>query len=87
VTYPVTPCRAVDLDLASIWGEVGCWVFRGDTALEGETSSRDMVLGQTELFEGCTSSDLDLGGYNIDTSDFLGNGVLDLAINSLATAP
>jgi hypothetical protein len=38
-----------------------------------------MVLGQTELLERCTSSDLDLCRNNIDTSDLFGNGVLDLA--------
>jgi hypothetical protein len=46
-----------------------------------------MVLGQTELFQGCASSDLNLGSYNVDTRDFLGDGVLDLTVKSLETIP
>jgi hypothetical protein len=46
-----------------------------------------MVLGQTELFQGCASSDLNLGSYDIDTRDFLGDGVLDLTVKSLETIP
>ena len=37
-----------------------------------------MVLGQTKLLERCTSGDLDLSCNNIDTSDLLSDGVLDL---------
>ena len=37
-----------------------------------------MVLSQTKLLKRCTSSDLDLGCNDIDTSDLLGDGVLDL---------
>jgi hypothetical protein len=37
-----------------------------------------VVLGQTKLLERCTCSNLDLCGYDVDTSDLLGDGVLDL---------
>ena len=37
-----------------------------------------MVLGQTKLLKRCTSGDLDLSCNDIDTRDFLGDGVLDL---------
>jgi hypothetical protein len=46
-----------------------------------------MVLGQTKLFQGSTRSDLNLGGNDIDTGDFLSDCVLDLAMDSLAMAP
>lgn len=35
-------------------------------------------MGQTELLKRCTSGDLDLSSNDIDTRDFLGDGVLDL---------
>jgi hypothetical protein len=37
-----------------------------------------VVLGQTELLEGSTSGDLNLSSDNVDTSDLLSDGVLDL---------
>jgi hypothetical protein len=37
-----------------------------------------VVLGQTKLLKRCTSGDLDLSCNDIDTCDFLGDGVLDL---------
>lgn len=48
-----------------------CRVLRSDTALDGEASLRDGFLGETELREGGTSSNLDLGGDDVDTSDLL----------------
>lgn len=78
-TDTVTTSGAVDFDFSSIRLEILGGVFSGDTALDGETAGRDAVLCETELFEGSTSSNLDLSGYEIDTSNFLGYGVLDLA--------
>jgi hypothetical protein len=46
--------------------------------LEGEASCGDVVLGQTELLERSTGSNLDLCGHDVDTSNLLGDGVLDL---------
>ena len=51
-----------------------------DTALNGKATSCDSVLGKAKLLERCTGSDLDLCSYDIDTSDLLGDCVLDLAI-------
>ena len=53
-------------------------IFSRNSTLDGETSSVDVFLGKTELFKGDTSSDLDLGSNDIDTSDFFSNSVLDL---------
>ena len=53
-------------------------IFSRDSTLDGETSSMNVFLGKTELFKGDTSSNLDLGSNDIDTSDFLGDSVLDL---------
>lgn len=46
-----------------------------------------MVLGETELFKRRAGGDLDLSSNDIDTSDFLSDGVLDLAVDSLAKTP
>lgn len=83
--HTITTSRAVDLDLSSVWREVLCGIFRGDTALEGKASRGDVILGQTKLFQGSTGSDLNLCSYNIDTCDFFCDGVLDLAIGCQQT--
>jgi hypothetical protein len=36
------------------------------------------ILGKTKLLQGCSGSDLDLGGNDVDARDLLGDGVLDL---------
>ena len=77
-TNTVTTSRAVHLDLASVGLECLGRIFGGDTALDGETTSGDTVLGQTKLLERSTSSNLDLSGDNVDARDFLGDGVLHL---------
>jgi hypothetical protein len=77
----VTTSRAVDLNLAGIWCKALGGIFCGNTALEGKATCGDVVLGQTKLFEGSTSSNLDLCGDDIDTGDFLGDGVLDLTMD------
>ena len=77
-TDTVTASGTVDLNLASVGSERLGWVLCSDTALEGETTCGDVVLGQTKLLERCTSGDLDLSCHNINTSDLLSDGVLDL---------
>ena len=74
----VATSGTVDLDLTSVGSKRLRGVLSGNAALERETASRNVVLGQTELLEGSTSSNLDLGRHNIDTSDFLGDCVLYL---------
>jgi len=77
-SYTVTTGRSVHLDLARVRLETLRGVFGGDTTLDGETTSVDVLLGQTELSKGDTGSDLDLGGDNVDTGDLLCDSVLDL---------
>jgi hypothetical protein len=84
VLTAVTTRRTVHLNLASIRSKALRGVLGRDTALEGEASCRDVVLGKTELLERGASSDLDLGGDDIDAGDFFGDGVLDLAAILLA---
>jgi hypothetical protein len=79
-TNTVTTRRAVDLNLTCVWLETLGWILGGDTALDGETTSGDAILGKAKLCEGRTSCDLDLGCDDINTGDFLGDGVLDLAV-------
>jgi hypothetical protein len=77
----VTTSGAVDLDLASIRGKGLRGVFRGDTTLERKAASRDVILSQAELFERSACGDLDLCCNDVDTRDFFGDSVLDLAGN------
>lgn len=77
-TNTVTTSRSINLNLSSIWCKALRWVFCGNTALEGKTSRGDVILSQTKLLERRASCDLNLCCYNIDTCDFLGDGVLDL---------
>jgi len=74
----VSTCGTVNLDLSSIRLELFCWVLSRDTALDGETSRRDAVLSETKLWQGRARSNLDLSSNDINASDLLGNGVLDL---------
>lgn len=74
----ITTSRPVDFNLTSVRLEVGGGILSGDTTLDSESSPVDVLLGQTKLLEGHTSSNLDLSGDNVDTSDLFGNGVLNL---------
>lgn len=47
----VSTSRTVDFNLSSVRSEALGGVFRGDTALEGETASGDVILSQAELLE------------------------------------
>ena len=76
----VTTRRAVDLNLSCVRLEALSRVLGGNTALDGETTSGDAVLGEAKLCERRTSCDLDLGSDNVNAGDFLGNGMLDLAV-------
>lgn len=77
-TDTVTTSAAVNFNLASIGLEILGGILSGDTALDGETTGGDAVLGKTKLLKSSTSGDLDLGGDNVDPGDLLSNGVLDL---------
>lgn len=77
-TDTVTTSGTVDLDLTGVRGEALGRILGGDTALDGETTSRDALLRQAQLLERGTGSNLDLGGDDINTRDLFGDGVLDL---------
>ena len=76
----VTTSRAVHLNLASIRCEILRGIFCSDTALECKAAGGNVILGQTELSQGGASSDLNLRRYNVDTRDFLSDGMLDLTM-------
>ena len=77
-TNTVTASTAVDFNLSGVRLETSSGVFGGNTALNGEPALSDSFLGQTELREGSPSSNLDLSSNDVDTRDFLSDGVLDL---------
>lgn len=70
-TNAVTASATINLDLACVRLESSGSIFRGDTALDGEASFRDGFLTEAELWQGRTSSDLDLSSNNVNTSDLL----------------
>jgi hypothetical protein len=70
-TDTVTAGRAVHLDLARVRLEASSGVFSGDTALNGEATAVDVLLGETELLKSDASGDLDLRGNNVDAGDLL----------------
>jgi len=74
----VSTSGAVHLNLASVGSELFGRILSCDSALNSKATSRDAVLGQAKLCQCCTGSDLDLSRNDIDTSDFFGDGVLDL---------
>lgn len=77
-TDTVTSRTAVDFDLSSVGLEACSGILGGDTALNGESTTVDRLLSETELSEGDTAGDLDLGGDNVDTGDLFSDRVLDL---------
>lgn len=70
-TDAVATSTAVHLDFTGVWLEALSGILGGDTALDRETALGNSILGQTELGEGCTSSNLDLSSDDIESSDFL----------------
>lgn len=85
-TDSVTACGTIHFDFSGIWGEPLCRVFGGNTTLKGKAAGRDVILRKAELLERRAGGDLDLSGYNVDTGDFLGNGVFDLAERNVSIA-
>ena len=74
----ISSSRSVDLDLTGIRLESLSSILSRDSTLNGESSSVNVFLGETELFKGDTSRNLDLSSDDVDTGNFLGDGVLDL---------
>ncbi|KAI6766709.1 hypothetical protein HG531_011931 [Fusarium graminearum] len=77
-TDTVTARRSVDLDLSSVRLETLGRILSCDTALDGKATSRDAILSKTELVQSSTSSNLNLGGNDIDSGNLLSDRVLDL---------
>lgn len=46
-------------------------ILSGDSTLDGETSTVDVFLGETQLLESDTTGNLDLGGNDVDSGDLL----------------
>lgn len=77
-TDTIATGRTVDLELSGVWGETLCWILGSDTTLNCETADGDAVLGQAQLLERGTRSNLDLGCDNINAGNLLGDGMLNL---------
>lgn len=77
-THTVATGGSVHLDPARVGLEVGCGIFGGDTALDGGTTLLDGLLGESEVSQSGTGSDLNLSADNVDAGDLFGDGVLDL---------
>jgi len=72
--HTIATGRTVDLNFSSIGLEVLCWILRGDSALDRESTNLDFVLGQSELWEENARSDLNLSRHNVNARDFLCRG-------------
>ena len=62
----------------SVGREVPFGIFRGDATLDGDAARFDVLLLQTDFFEGGTTGNADLGLYDVDSRDFFGDGVFNL---------
>ena len=70
--------RSINLDLSSIGSESLSGVLGSDSTLDCVSSLGDRILRQSEFGKSSSSGDLDLSGDDVDSSDLLGDGVLDL---------
>mmetsp|Transcript_13723 Transcript_13723/g.24109 ORF Transcript_13723/g.24109 Transcript_13723/m.24109 type:complete len:299 (-) Transcript_13723:118-1014(-) len=77
-TNPRTGGMSIEGDDPGVGREVPFGIFRGDATLDGDATGFDVLLFQTNFFEGGTTSDADLGLYDVDSRDFFGDGVFDL---------
>ena len=67
----ITTSAAIDFDLSCVWLEVCRRVFSSNSTLDCVAALGDRVLRQTELRKSRASCNLDLGGNDIQSSDFL----------------
>jgi hypothetical protein len=67
----ITTGTAVDLDLSCVWLKACSSIFSSDATLNCEPALGDRLLRQTELRKSRASCDLDLGGDDVKTGDFL----------------
>ena len=73
--HPISTCATVHFDLSHIGLEVCSGVLCGDSALDGKPPLRNCFLGQAQLGESGPSSDLNLSSDDIETGDFLWEGL------------
>ncbi len=57
---------AIDFNLTRVRLEVLCWIFRRNSALNGESAFSDGLLGQAKLSESCSGCDLNLCRNDVD---------------------
>lgn len=67
----ITAGAAIHFDLSCVWLEVCPRVFSSNTTLNCVAALGDRVLRQTELRKTRASCDLDLGGDDVQSGDFL----------------
>ena len=80
-TNAVTGAGTVHFDGTGVWCKVVCWVFGGDTALDGITAMGDGILGwdaDLRISELVALGNTDLGLHDVDTGDLFGDAVLYL---------
>ena len=70
-TDTVTTSTTVNLDLTSVGLEGLRRVLGGHTALNCKAALRDSLLSEAKLRQGCTRSNLNLSGDDVDTRDLL----------------
>lgn len=70
-TNTVSTSRSINLNSTCVWLEALSGVLCGDTALDSKAANLDLVLGQSELGQEDSSSNLNLSSNNVDTSDLL----------------
>lgn len=70
--------RSVNFDTTRIRLEMTVWVFSSDTTLNRKSTRFNLGLHESKFRERCTECNTDLSRNNIDSSDFLSNGMFDL---------
>jgi hypothetical protein len=67
----ITTGTAINFDFSCVRLEVCSSIFGSDATLNCKPAPGDRVLRQTELRKSRTSCDLDLGGDDVESGDFL----------------
>ena len=84
-TDTIATSTTVDFNLTRVGLEALGGILSRNTALNREATLSDRFLSETKLGQGCTSSDLNLGGDDVDASDFLWQRMSRLLICEDAT--
>ena len=70
--------RSVNSDSPCVWLESLLWVLCGDSALDSMASGMDFFLLDSYILKGCSTSDKNLSLNNVNSANFLSDGMLDL---------